>query len=395
MSPTSSNVPFVVTLLPPPFSYLYRRRRSRSQPINTAGSWSPSSSSSSRPTLSLLGRAFLNFGLHISKHQIRVLLICCLVITLLAYPALAIHYRTVFASRSAAGADLSGMEAGDVPEGFSWGELQSGAFGWEGEGWEVSSVDERAAEAWGGSGRVRMERIWIAERDPTLSSSSSSPSPSKELLNATAFACALREAVPDELNLLACYPRINVPPLDDDPVRGARAAWNCYLREEMGSYAPFISSWDEDAWQNAIKQALIGTNAEVWGRFSGRQTVYHVRVSGRYALVSSSSPINAEVFACLLPGSECSVAPQRTRLANYRSPHDDVSSTSLPSSRCPSQSSFSTARSSAGHFSPSGLSLKSIVGSEFRLPTSPNSPAVLCVTCPFLCDKRLFIEAPD
>ncbi|KAL7410692.1 hypothetical protein BDY24DRAFT_172452 [Mrakia frigida] len=297
---------FVLSLLPYPFSLVFHHHvKTKSTTSSHAnGSSSSSSSSSPPPPLpigqrSFLERSFYQFGTHAAKHQIRVLLICCIVMTSLVYPALAIHYQTVsnpssFSSTLRPNSLFNTPllrplfdDAGPTREfPFIRGlDFVAGNEDQE-EGGVVLSEGGSSERSKGGGGagggvggRVRMETIWIGEVSHLIASASPSAAslPGSALQPSSfdheAFGAHLLAHVPTEFGLLFCSPSSTQPTPPDQPW----AVWTCFLSEDGWEAV----HWDEVAWKEILAGALEGLNgsATSWGRVDSDERSFLVDYS--------------------------------------------------------------------------------------------------------------------
>lgn len=261
---------------------------------------SPSQAQAHIPSRSFLERVFYRFGRHVASAQIRVLLITCLVVTTLLYPALAIHYQTTVVNPTW-GSTVRGGSLFGGPSAFSsvaWkgGGLQSarpvqtfpfrqGEGGdavlayWEQEGFDVHLLN-KSAEPMDTNlvvqeNEVRLESIWIGQVAHLRSHSAVLPP--HYPFNASTFTRHLALLSHPYFQILSCLPaRLSTPLSSHSPWQVV----HCFLEQPPGD------EWDESTWEQLVDGALAGCLVDervAWGRVEDRTNpvVWEVHVSSR------------------------------------------------------------------------------------------------------------------
>lgn len=219
-----------------------------------------------------LATCFALHGRHVAANQIRVLLICSVVMTTLLYPALAIHYETVSASANPSATDRPpslartpllrplfspGSRAAEAEAAiFPWPAGPSGLDGLD--GWTLSDSNLSLEQL---DLAVRLEALWVGDvadlRDPPTAASKP---------DAQALARRLMAENASLPELVHCF-----APETGDP--GPWTAVSCLF----GVPSDGERDWDDAAWLAAIDAALDNTPHAIYGRSAAATTRHEVR----------------------------------------------------------------------------------------------------------------------
>jgi hypothetical protein len=243
-------------------------------------------------SLPFLERSFARFGTHVARNQIRVLLISCLVITTLLYPALAVQYQTMVSSDSSSSVSRPRSmfnapfllplfdpprrdeSLGEGENEFPFVQGKSAMEIWEEDaGWELEEAGQDGTEeaAW------RVETVWVGDvmhLDETLSEGGIEPStqipidPSRLIHTSNASST---------LGLVHCR---KLPPRAVLSLTHPWESWSCFFRKTE-------DGWNELAWTSLLKEKL-GEESAYWGRVGQAGKSWKLR-----KIVS--------VHSCLLP----------------------------------------------------------------------------------------------
>jgi hypothetical protein len=208
-----------------------------------------------------LATCFAIHGRHVAANQIRVLIICSVVMTTLLYPALAIHYETVSASANPSATDRppslartpllrplfsAGSRAAEAEAAaFPW---PAGPTGFDGlDGWVLTESDPLREQL---DPAVRLEALWIGDvadlrNPPTAASKLDAQTLARRLM-------AQNASLPD---LIHCFLPSSV---DSGPWTAVTCAF--------GSPSDGGVDWDDAAWLSAIDATFVGTPHAVYGR---------------------------------------------------------------------------------------------------------------------------------
>lgn len=237
-----------------------------------------------------LATCFAIHGRHVAANQIRVLIICSIVMTTLLYPALAIHYETVSASANPSATDrppslagtpllrplfsAGGRAADAEAAAFPWPTGSSGLDGLD--GWLL--VDGSLSQQQQLEPAVRLETVWVGDVADLRNPPSVAFKP-----DAQALARRIMHQNTTLPDLIHCY----LPSPSDSPWAAVTCAFGASSNQSM---------WNNAAWLGAIDGAFDMTPHAIYGRSAAVTT----RCEAHNAL---SLPSDASRSSISTPGS--------------------------------------------------------------------------------------------